>query len=177
MFYHCTFSVEQGGTSQQSDAQLIDAVLDEPAQHCDDNFGCSDLPQAELIVPIAEVDTDFGEDEELSSKISVFGDENDWISDEEYEVSDKDWKIFPLVITAADSVCVKLNELIQSNKIPRERIFYKYLNDMVHVMVDFNHQYDDEVIEFFNTIEHLGGGSTVNFIRGPMFHGQGRGGE
>ena len=35
---------------------------------------------------------------------------------------------------------------------------------------------DPEVVEFFNTIEHLGGESTVNFIRGPMFHGTGRGG-
>ena len=33
-----------------------------------------------------------------------------------------------------------------------------------------------EVVEFFNTIEHLGGESTVNFIRGPMYHGTGKGG-
>lgn len=36
---------------------------------------------------------------------------------------------------------------------------------MVH-MIDYDHKFDDD-----------GGGSTVNFIRGPMYHGPGRGGE
>ena len=31
-------------------------------------------------------------------------------------------------------------------------------------------------MEFFNTIEHLGGENTVNFIRGPMYHRTGKGG-
>lgn len=53
---------------------------------------------------------------------------------------------------------------------------YKYLQDTVHRLVDLNHEYDAEVVEFFNTIEHLGGESTVNFVRGPMFHGTGKGG-
>ena len=53
---------------------------------------------------------------------------------------------------------------------------YKYLKDTVEVLIRYDHEYDPEVIEFFNTIEHLGGGSTVNFLRGPMYHGQGRGG-
>ena len=43
-------------------------------------------------------------------------------------------------------------------------------------MINYDHKYDPDVVEFFNTIEYLGGGSTVNFVRGPMFHGQGRGG-
>ena len=33
------------------------------------------------------------------------------------------------------------------------------------------------MIEFFNTIRHLGGESTVNFVRGPAWHGQGRKGK
>ena len=102
---------------------------------------------------------------------------DDFISDEENEIGDSDWQFFPLVITAADDVCVKLNHLIQSGKVPRDKIFYKYLNDMVHIMIDYDHKFDDDVVEFFNTIEHLGGGSTVNFIRGPMYYGQGGGGE
>ena len=48
---------------------------------------------------------------------------------------------------------------------------------MVHIMIDYDHKFDDDVVEFFNTIEHLGGGCTVNFIRGPMYHGQSRGGK
>ena len=51
----------------------------------------------------------------------------------------------------------------------------------VRVLVSFyfkyDHEYDPEVIEFFNTIEYLGEGRTVNFLRGPMYHGKGRGGE
>ena len=50
------------------------------------------------------------------------------------------------------------------------------LKDTVEVLIKYDHEYDQEVIEFFNTIEYLGG-STVNFLRGPMYHGQGRGGE
>lgn len=111
----------------------------------------------------------------LQRNPSLSGD--DFISDEEYEVGDSDWQLFPLVITAADDVCVKLNHLIHSGKVPRDKIFYKYLNDMVHIMIDYDHKFDDDVVEFFNTIEHLAGGSTVNFIRGPMYHRQGRGGE
>ena len=41
-------------------------------------------------------------------------------------------------------------------------------------MIDYDRKFDDDVVEFFNTIEHLGGGSTVNFIRGPMYHEQRR---
>jgi len=37
------------------------------------------------------------------------------------------------------------------------------------------HQYDDEVVEFFNTIRYLGGESTANFVRGPGWHGKGKG--
>ena len=53
---------------------------------------------------------------------------------------------------------------------------YKYLKDTVEVLIKYDHKYDPEVIEFFNTIKYLGGGSTVNFLRGPMY-GKGRGGE
>ena len=43
-------------------------------------------------------------------------------------------------------------------------------------MINYDHKYDPEIVEFFNTIEYLGGGSTVNFLGGPMCHSQGRGG-
>ncbi|CAB4020103.1 Hypothetical predicted protein, partial [Paramuricea clavata] len=38
------------------------------------------------------------------------------------------------------------------------------------------YNWDHEVIEFFKTLKWLGGQSTVNMIRGPMWHGAGRGG-
>lgn len=39
-----------------------------------------------------------------------------------------------------------------------------------------NYSWDPEVIEFFKTLKWLGGQSTVNMLRGPMWHGEGRGG-
>lgn len=111
--------------------------------------------------------------EDLFTEVPVSDDADETMSEEE---RDSDWKIFPLTITAADDVCVKLNELIQTCKIPKDKIMYKYLKDTVHIMINYDHKYDPDVVEFFNTIEYLGGGSTVNFLRGPMFHGQGRGG-
>ena len=48
---------------------------------------------------------------------------------------------------------------------------------MAHIMIDCDHKFDKDVVEFFNTIEHLGSGNTVNFISSPMYHRQrGRGG-
>lgn len=43
-------------------------------------------------------------------------------------------------------------------------------------MIDPNHKYDEQVVEFFNSVKFLGGERTVNFIRGPMWHGCGSGG-
>ena len=71
-------------------------------------------------------------------------------------------------IEQADSVCIKLNELIREGKVQRDKIFYKYLKDVVEIIFDRFHDYDREVIEFFNTITYLGGRRTSFFIRGPM---------
>lgn len=111
--------------------------------------------------------------DKLATDASISDDDEEVVAEEE---DDSDWKMFPLTITAADDVCIKLNDLIQSCKIPKDKILYKYLKDTVYIMINYDHKYDPDVVEFFNTIEYLGGGSTVNFVRGPMFHGQGRGG-
>lgn len=42
---------------------------------------------------------------------------------------------------------------------------------MVYIMIDYDYKFDDDVVEFFNIIEYLGGGSIVNFIRGLMYYG------
>ena len=97
--------------------------------------------------------------------------------DEISEPEDGDWKILPISLAAADDVCIKLDKLIQKGIISRDKIMYKYLKDTVEALIKYDHEYDQEVIEFCNTIEYLGGGSTVNFLRGPMYHGRGRGGE
>ena len=77
-------------------------------------------------------------------------------------------------VETADPLCVKLNDLIKRGKIPKERILYRYLNDVVEIMYNPFHKYDPEVVEFFNTITYLGGKRTANFIRGPMNVGDGR---
>ena len=76
-------------------------------------------------------------------------------------------------VETADPLCVKLNDLIKRGKIPKERILYRYLNDVVEIMYNPFHKYDPEVVEFFNTITYLGGKRTANFIRGPMNVGDG----
>jgi hypothetical protein len=76
----------------------------------------------------------------------------------------------------ADTVCIKLNELIKSGAVHHDRILYKFLCDTVHSLTDPNNRYDENVIHFYNSIEYLGGESVVNFIRGPMYDGTGKGG-
>jgi hypothetical protein len=89
---------------------------------------------------------------------------------------DKEYFIFPITLEKADDVCIRLNSLIKSGQIPKDKIFYKYLDSISYAMIDPSHEYDEQVVEFFNTIKFLGGEKTVNFIRGPMWSGCGSGG-
>lgn len=77
-------------------------------------------------------------------------------------------------VETADPLCVKLNDLIGRGKISKERILYRYLNDVLETMYNPFHEYDRKVVEFFNTITYLGGKRTANFIRGPMNLREGR---
>ena len=74
-------------------------------------------------------------------------------------------------VEKADPLCIKLNDLIKRGKIP---VLFRYLSDVVEIMKNPFHEYDREVVEFFNTITYLGGKCTANFIRGPMNLGDGR---
>ena len=47
---------------------------------------------------------------------------------------DCDYIVFPLSLEKADSVCVRLNQLIQSGRIPKHRIMYKYLSDVTNII-------------------------------------------
>ena len=91
--------------------------------------------------------------------------------------SHTDFFVFPMSISQPDSLCLRLNKLIEMGLIPKDKILYKFLNDITHILIDPNHAYDPQVIEFFNTVQYLGGERTVNFIRGPMWQGFGRGGK
>ena len=66
---------------------------------------------------------------------------------------------------------------VQSGRMPKDKILYKYLDSVTYAMIDPNHKFDKVVVQFFNTIKFLGGKRTVNFVRGPMWHGCGKGGE
>ena len=104
-------------------------------------------------------------------------DSRDVSSDSEYssEELDNDWRLVAVGVDQADALCVRLNELIRRGIVTPESIFYKYINDVVEFMYDSRHKYDDEVVEFFNTLTYLGGRQTTNMIRNPMFKCQGRG--
>lgn len=176
LLYHC--SVEYDETLHLYDVDLIPDVEVHESHDADlrDRNGTQDEIAYGLDV-VAGTEEEFGRDDDLSLNEAYLTENSDSLLEDEgdeFANVDRDWKIFPLVLTAADDVCVKLNGLIRSGKIPQDKIFYKYLKDMVHILIDYNHEYDHDVVQFFNTIEHLGGGSTVNFIRGPMYHGQGR---
>ena len=139
-----------------------------PKSDTEDAFACLD-DEDDSLDSILNDEQDHEHDLELVIEEST--------DDEISEPEDSDWKIFPLSLAAADDVCIQLDKLIQTGIIPYDKIMYKYLNYTVEVLIRYDHEYDPEVIEFFNTIEYLRGGSTVNFLRGPMYHGQGRGGE
>ena len=70
-------------------------------------------------------------------------------------------------IEMADPVCVKLNDLIPRGKIDRSRILYKFFNDVVEIYYDPLHEYDKDVIEFFNTITYLEGGRLHALLEVP----------
>ena len=80
---------------------------------------------------------------------------------------DKEYFIFPISLERADDVCIRLNSLIKNGQVPKDRIFYNYLDSVSYAMIDPNHKYDDQVVEFFNSVNFLGGERTVNFIRVP----------
>lgn len=98
-------------------------------------------------------------------------------SEEEVQFDDHDeeWRLVAIGVEEADQVCVKLNDLIRRGVVTKDRIFYKYLQDVIEIFYDPRHEYDQEVVEFFNTITYLGGRRTANMIRGPMCQGEGRG--
>ena len=81
---------------------------------------------------------------------------------------DDECSVFPISIEAADEVCVKLDTLVRNGTLSKEGILYKHIRDVVNQLHDpKHHQYDKEVIEFYNSIRYLGGESTVNPLRGP----------
>lgn len=96
---------------------------------------------------------------------------------EPFEVNYKDYNMLPICVEQDDEVALTLDKLINRGKIPKNGIFYKYLKGALQAYTTpSEYSWDPEVIEFFKTLKWLAGQSTVNLIRGPMWHGMGRGG-
>ena len=70
---------------------------------------------------------------------------------------DPAYPIFSISFAKADEVCVRLNELIQSGRIPKDKILYKYLDSVTYATIHPNHEFDEEVVQYFNSIKFLGG--------------------
>ena len=85
--------------------------------------------------------------------------------------------ILPFCIDNADPVCQMLESLIRKNVISRTGILYKQLRDVLSQRINPLHEYDNDVIEYHNSIAYLGGGRTANFVRGPMAAGCGKKGS
>ena len=84
------------------------------------------------------------------------------------------WRLLSCRRDQMDEVAVRLDQLLQESKISKDQIFYKYLSDRVAKFYNKQHTFDADVIEFYSTIMYLDGRRTFNFLREPMFYGQGR---
>ena len=70
--------------------------------------------------------------------------------------------------------------MISQDKLTEDSFLYKYLADVCGFSLKKEKetfQWNSEVLEFFNTIKFLGGLKSYNFVRGPGFHGTGKGGQ
>ncbi|KAL9966337.1 hypothetical protein ACROYT_G024391 [Oculina patagonica] len=144
--------------------------------------------EANIVQPseLHVVDSDIGElssdcpdsPHSLSSHSSTHYNEDESDEYDEKDVEhylDNNCRILAIGVEHADPVCVKLNEHIRRGLISKDKIFYRYLRDVVEIFIDPRHEYDAEVVEFFNSIAYLGGRRTANFLRGPMYAFQGQG--
>ncbi|KXJ09859.1 hypothetical protein AC249_AIPGENE20523 [Exaiptasia diaphana] len=83
---------------------------------------------------------------------------------------------------ACSSLGRKAKQTYQGGKDSYGVPFYKFLDDTTSfAMIDSSKasdfQWDCQVCEFFETIKYLSGQKTRNFLRGPGFHGTGKGGK
>ena len=98
-------------------------------------------------------------------------------SEENPDYYDEEDRWIAYKVEKADLLCYKFDSLLRHGLIPKTGILYKFLTDVIEIFYDPRHQNDKEVTELFNSIRHLGGRRTVNFIRGPMNIGRGKKGS
>ena len=84
------------------------------------------------------------------------------------------WRLLGCRIDQMDEIAVRLDGLLRVGKISKDQIIYIYLSDTVAKFCGKRYTYDADVIKFYSTIMYLGGRRKFNFLRGPMFYGEGR---
>ena len=132
-------------------------------RHLDSDVGMSSSSEkgdeSVQIQMSSEDDQALSQENSLDSEAEVIGN----ISE-----SDDEWRSIGISFRDADSLCKRLDGLIQSGRIPKDKNFYKYLTDVVEIMYNPLHRYDDDVKEFFQTLTYHGGNRTYNMVRGAM---------
>lgn len=102
---------------------------------------------------IEELSSDCSDNQDLALPHSPTSPTNKEIESDEEDKDDdhyfdKSCRILAIGIEHADPVCVKLNEHIRRGVISKDKIFYRYLKDVVEIFIDPRPQYDAEVVEF-----------------------------
>lgn len=138
------------------------------------SYDSSTFEESDSLPSEGESESDFDQSSDVDICSCVESETDRTNLDETQSLDGDDLYIVHVGVETADPLCVKLNDLIRRGKIPKERILYRYLNDVTEIMYNPRHEYDREVVEFFNTITYLGGKRTANFIRGPLNLGDGR---
>ena len=67
-----------------------------------------------------------------------------------------------------DEVCLLLNELVQNGSVDTKSFFYKNLKAVAEHIVNPKAEWDFEVCEALQSIQHAGGALAVNYVVGPL---------
>ena len=130
------------------------------------------------VFPINDYEDDIGkfdeEEAERSTEIQIDKESEEIFSEETEDPIDdldSDSEDIQLPDNITYSVC-HADPLLEKGVIERSGILCKHINYVVEIFFNRFHKYDDDVLEFCNTITYLGRRSTGNFIRGPMCRGK-----
>ena len=100
-----------------------------------------------------------------------FSDEEEYF-DCRYETFDLETESsFPLPFKTAepaDEVCLLMNKLILDGKLSTESFFYKNIKAVTEHLIKPTAEWDFEVCEALQSIQHAGGAVAVNYVVGPL---------
>ena len=68
----------------------------------------------------------------------------------------------------ADEVCLLLNKLLQDGTLSCESFFYKNMKAVSEHLVNPRAEWDFEICEALQSIQHMGGAGAVNYVVGPL---------